>query len=65
MEAQQKEAAMKAMAEAPQRFEFEDSDLMAEVQDLIVCGYPTQLTNQRDFISEGTDFLNRLSSGEA
>lgn len=66
LEARKKEAAMQqAMAQAPQRFEFEDSDLMAEVQDLIVCGYPTQLKNQRDFISEGTDFLNRLSSGEA
>jgi hypothetical protein len=66
LEARKKEAAMQqAMAQPPQRFEFEDSDLMAEVQDLIVCGYPTQLKNQRDFISEGTDFLNRLSSGEA
>ena len=53
------------MSQKPTRFEFEDSDLMAEVSDLIVCGYPTELRNQRDFVSEGTDFLNRLSSGEA
>lgn len=66
VEEKQKELARQAeMSKGPQRFEFEDSDLMAEVQDLIVCGYPTELRNQRDFLAEGMDFLNRISSSEA
>lgn len=62
LEQRQKELEQQKMSEQPTRFEFEDSDLMAEVQNLIVCGYPTELPHQRDFIAEGTDFLNRLSS---
>ena len=66
VEEKQKEWAKQVEAtKGPARFEFEDSDLMAEVQDLIVCGYPSQLPNQRDFLAEGMDFLNRISSGEA
>lgn len=37
--------------------------MMETVRDLIVCGYPTELPNQRDFIKEGEDFLAGLSSG--
>jgi len=50
------------MAEKLPHLEFEERDLMAEVEDLIVCGYPNQLENQRDFIAEGMDFLNRLNA---
>lgn len=37
------------------------SDLMHSIRDLIVCGYPTEIKEQRDFIKEGEDFLNSLS----
>lgn len=37
------------------------SDLMHNIRDLIVCGYPTEIKEQRDFIKEGEDFLNSLS----
>lgn len=36
--------------------------MMETIRDLIVCGYPTELPNQRDFIKEGEDFLAGLSS---
>ena len=63
-EQQELEAKMKqAMEHHPERFAFEDTDLMAEVQDLMVCGYPSRKSGQRDFIAEGTDFLNRISTG--
>ena len=35
------------------------SGLMDKVQDLIVKGYEPKLSFERDFISEGLDFLNR------
>lgn len=41
--------------------EITPSDLMHSIRDLIVCGYPTEIKEQRDFIKEGEDFLNSLS----
>lgn len=41
--------------------EITPSDLMHNIRDLIVCGYPTEIKEQRDFIKEGEDFLNSLS----
>ena len=62
-EQQELEAKMKqAMESRPQRFAFEDTDLMAEVADLMVCGYPTKRSGQRDFIAEGNAFLTRIST---
>ena len=62
-EQQELEAKMKqAMESRPQRFAFEDTDLMAEVADLMVCGYPTKKSGQRDFIAEGNAFLTRIST---
>ncbi|MCR5640623.1 MAG: hypothetical protein K6G04_04635 [Lachnospiraceae bacterium] len=64
-EVQQKleeERLQKAMEAGLPHLEFEEHDLMKEVEDLMVCGYPTTLENQRDFISEGVDFLNRFQA---
>lgn len=38
--------------------EFDSSDLMTVVEDLIVKGYEPKLSFERDFIAEGTDLLN-------
>ena len=34
------------------------SELMYQVNDLIVMGYQADLTFERDFVSEGIDMLN-------
>lgn len=34
---------------------------MKHIKELIVCGYPTELKNQRDFVKEGEDFLASLT----
>lgn len=41
--------------------DIQPADLMHTIRDLIVCGYPTEIKNQRDFTKEGEDFLNSLS----
>lgn len=43
----------------PQVFDSGDTDLMKNVQDLIVKGYEPKLSFERDFISEGIDLLNK------
>ncbi len=41
-----------------------DSDLMRQVNDLIIMGYPAKLSYERDFLAEGIQMMNQYQSME-
>lgn len=53
------------MKAAPGEAETERSQVLAEVQNLIVMGPNTELTFTRDFVAEGMELLNRIQISDA
>ncbi|MBR1628123.1 MAG: hypothetical protein IJ679_02505 [Lachnospiraceae bacterium] len=59
-----KEAKSAAAASVPQKTEairFDGNELMDEVFDIMVCGYPGSRSGQRDFLAEGAALLERYT----
>lgn len=40
--------------------ELEQTDYMSQIQDLMIMGFTQELPNQRDFVAEGIEMLNRF-----
>ena len=40
--------------------ELEQTDYMSQIQDLMIKGFTQELPNQRDFVAEGIEMLNRF-----
>lgn len=51
---------LSAQPQAVVREEFDTSQLMEQVNDLMVKGYSGNLAFERDFLAEATDMLNRM-----
>ncbi len=56
---EEKLPAKEAVEEGHIDISFDENALMDEVYDIMVCGYPAKSLDQRDFITEGQELLDR------
>lgn len=52
--------AAETVAEYDKVDELEQTDYMSQIQDLMIMGFTQELPNQRDFVAEGIEMLNRF-----
>ena len=52
--------AAETVAEYDKVDELEQTDYMSQIQDLMIMGFAQELPNQRDFVAEGIEMLNRF-----